>query len=408
MACNREFELSLLLDGRLPAGKRSELLQEVDSCKECAALWQRMQAAHDLAVSLPAPARVSPEFGASLTARLRSGELPSAQAVAQRSTPWIARVGYTLSGAAAAAAVMIGVQLAGWQLVDRSTTTGTSTEIALADATPAQRQPAQARAAQLPPGPAASGSGMATPANPGLTRVRTASQRSPGIFPVIRWTPEQIASSVPRETVRAWVEFKGELKRLGQSAATDAWPQIEPMASDIHSSVTAVQWLDGRRALYLSQPVRDEIVKVQDAFEQLFAADDSSQRQIALARLQTARLEQLRQRGGFYIACCKQDSEFQADLADLVERDRAAVQHLLPRNFADSMAAWMPRGANRDGVALHFGTPGMGMLAMPQDLLRNFNLGNTCVYVVKTPRARVQRTGSATRPSGKLQPKNPR
>ena len=54
MSCrNREYEMSLSLDGRLPSGQRAGLLRHITSCRACGTAWRDMLAAREMARELP-------------------------------------------------------------------------------------------------------------------------------------------------------------------------------------------------------------------------------------------------------------------------------------------------------------------------------------------------------------------
>lgn len=99
------YELSLCLDGRLPSGRRSLVMQHVDECADCAGFWGELQAAQKLALQLP-PARVSSGFREELWERIRSGE-GTPEAVFREPVPLITKARYALTGAAAAAVVLL-------------------------------------------------------------------------------------------------------------------------------------------------------------------------------------------------------------------------------------------------------------------------------------------------------------
>lgn len=101
------YELSQCLDGRLPSGRRTEVMNHAESCATCGSFWLELQAAQELSLSLQ-QSEVSPNFREGLWNRINAGEgTPSA--VFQEQVPLWSKVRYTLSGAAAAAALLIGV-----------------------------------------------------------------------------------------------------------------------------------------------------------------------------------------------------------------------------------------------------------------------------------------------------------
>ncbi len=103
------YELSLCLDGRLASGKRALLMEHVDGCPPCAAMWKELQAAQSLALRLPKQ-RVSSGFRDQLWERIQSGE-GTPEAVFREPVPLASKVRYILAGAAAAAAVLLALDV---------------------------------------------------------------------------------------------------------------------------------------------------------------------------------------------------------------------------------------------------------------------------------------------------------
>jgi hypothetical protein len=98
------YELSQCLDGRLPSGRRTLVLQHAESCSECGAFWTELQAAQQLTLHLHRP-RVSPGFRDQLWERIRAGE-GTPEAVFHEPVPLLTKLRYALTGAAAAAALL--------------------------------------------------------------------------------------------------------------------------------------------------------------------------------------------------------------------------------------------------------------------------------------------------------------
>lgn len=106
MNCNTcRYELSQCLDGRLPSGRRAVVMQHVDRCEVCASFWAELQAAQQLTLQLPKE-RVSEGFRDQLWERIRAGE-GTPDAVFHEPVPVFTKVRYLLTGAAAAAAVLV-------------------------------------------------------------------------------------------------------------------------------------------------------------------------------------------------------------------------------------------------------------------------------------------------------------
>ena len=110
MNCNTcRYELSQCLDGRLPSGRRATVLAHAEACAPCGQFWEELQSAQRLTLSLR-PTQVGGDFREGLWERIQAGE-GTPDAVFQEPIPVATKVRYTLSGAAAAAALLIGVTL---------------------------------------------------------------------------------------------------------------------------------------------------------------------------------------------------------------------------------------------------------------------------------------------------------
>lgn len=106
MNCNScRFELSQCLDGRLPSGRRAIVMQHVDECAGCSTYWDELQAAQELVLRLPRQG-VGHDFRDRLWARIQAGE-GTPDAVFREPIAVMTKVRYALTGAAAAAAVLL-------------------------------------------------------------------------------------------------------------------------------------------------------------------------------------------------------------------------------------------------------------------------------------------------------------
>lgn len=101
------YELSQCLDGRLPSGRRTAVLQHAEDCSACGAFWNELQAAQDLTLSLRS-IEVGSDFRDGLWERIRAGEGTPA-AVFEEPVSTATKLRYTLSGAAAAAVLLLGL-----------------------------------------------------------------------------------------------------------------------------------------------------------------------------------------------------------------------------------------------------------------------------------------------------------
>ncbi len=127
-----QYELSQCLDGRLASGRRALVMDHVAACDGCAGFWRELQAAQTLVVRL-APKHVGADFRNQLFERIQTGE-GTPPAVFREPVPFCTKLRYTLTGAAAAAAVLIAATL-----VRNGTATpsrGATTNLASVDDTP--------------------------------------------------------------------------------------------------------------------------------------------------------------------------------------------------------------------------------------------------------------------------------
>ena len=148
MNCNTcRYQLSQCLDGRLPSGRRSVVMQHVESCTACSRFWRELQAAQQLTLRLQQP-RVSDDFREGLWERIRAGE-GTPEEVFRETTPTWTKVRYTLTGAAAAAAILFAAAWLGSDHTSQRRTTeraateaGTRDEApSVASATPPKTEP---------------------------------------------------------------------------------------------------------------------------------------------------------------------------------------------------------------------------------------------------------------------------
>jgi anti-sigma factor RsiW len=108
MNCNHcRYELSQCLDGRLPSGRRTLVMQHVEQCEACASFWSELQAAQRLVLQLPRQ-RVGDRFREQLWERIQAGE-GTPEAVFHEPVPTATKLRYALLGAVAAAALLLGV-----------------------------------------------------------------------------------------------------------------------------------------------------------------------------------------------------------------------------------------------------------------------------------------------------------
>lgn len=106
---NCRYELSQCLDGRLPSGRRAVVMEHAENCPSCGHFWRELQAAQQLTLRL-SPIPVGSDFRERLWDRVRAGE-GTPEAVFHEPVSWATKLRYTMSGAAAAAVVLLGVTM---------------------------------------------------------------------------------------------------------------------------------------------------------------------------------------------------------------------------------------------------------------------------------------------------------
>jgi anti-sigma-K factor RskA len=99
-------DLSALLDGALPAGRRAEVEAHVAACADCCAERDRLAGALLLLGRLPPPPEPSPWFASRLEARLDDEQAPSGGLLARLGT-WRWRLALPAGAVATLAAVAL-------------------------------------------------------------------------------------------------------------------------------------------------------------------------------------------------------------------------------------------------------------------------------------------------------------
>ena len=188
-----QYELSQCLDGRLASGRRALVMDHVAACAQCGEFWRELQAAQALVLRLTRP-RVDADFRERLFERIETGE-GTPPAVFSEQVPLATKIRYTLTGAAAAAAVLIAATL----LRDRTPAeraTGSNATVASASTNDARSPapPYQPSPYVVPLGPRTGGSTLAAMGTPDPT------------FGMVRpLTPDLVAVEAAREFERRYL-----------------------------------------------------------------------------------------------------------------------------------------------------------------------------------------------------------
>ncbi|HLQ37505.1 MAG TPA: hypothetical protein VK348_06875 [Planctomycetota bacterium] len=205
-----QFELSQCLDGRLPSGRRTLVMQHAAGCAGCASFWSELQAAQQLVLRLRQP-HVSGEFRERLFERIRAGE-GTPEAVFHEPVPMATKIRYVLSGAAAAAAVLVAASL--WQKdAPRSAPPGRPTESRPTESRPTESQPTDIAKTDAAPHRGHDGNGLVPRVDPNAA--------------LAGFAPSQLTTDLwARETAR---QFKGNFDNARRFAGSlAAAPVVQP------------------------------------------------------------------------------------------------------------------------------------------------------------------------------------
>jgi len=240
MNCNHcRYELSQCLDGRLPSGRRALVMQHAEQCAECGTFWSELQAAQQLALELPGE-HVGEQFREQLWERIRAGE-GTPEAVFHEPVPIGAKIRYALTGAAAAAVVLLGV------LSLRGDAEPKSAELVADSAAPNRLQPRVHD--NRPDTPL---SGEATFAADDFLRL----DRNPLLASTQRLTTDVVALEAARQLEQRYMTVHHALDRL-QDRSLDAdigVGQVLENADEFHTFGELLLEMSDRRRLVFVEP----------------------------------------------------------------------------------------------------------------------------------------------------------
>lgn len=218
------YELSQCLDGRLPSGRRTIVLQHVDGCAACKSFWAELQAAQQLVLQLPKHG-VGDGFREQLWERIRAGE-GTPDAVFHEPVPMLTKARYLLTGAAAAAAVLIAFSW--WQKADNRPA-GSNTPIAQ---TPTPRPTEDAHAVRDD----RRGTGLVPrTSNPDAY---LASAAPPMLASAQRLTADLVAVEAARQFEQRYTSANRDLARLAQDSSPTNERVVDGLldkATELHS-----------------------------------------------------------------------------------------------------------------------------------------------------------------------------
>lgn len=294
-----EHELSQFLDGRLPSGRREQLLERIAEDPEAARLLEEMEQAQALAQSLSMP-RVGRSFSESLWQRIRSGE-GTPEAVFREPLPLWTKARYVASGALAAAAMIAAVHLlTGNEATDPRSpeSAGRTTEVASADADP---QPDSARRLRPVENPLSA---------PVFTRI----------------TPAAVAQAGQFECVQAVSDLQDHAPRI-QERLPAAEPraivvELAPVVGRARGSAHLIRWMQQEKLVTLPTEFDTTLAlteRILKRLERANAENDVVQLQVAVQDLRE--LDVARLRTQFTLACCTPPQQFLAELRDQIYRN---------------------------------------------------------------------------------------
>lgn len=278
-----QHELSEYLDGRLASGRRTQVLDHLAACDECTRAFAELQRAQ-AAVQRLTRHHTGADFRARLFARIEAGE-GTPPAVFREPIPLLAKVRYTLTGAAAAAALVVVASLLRDRNAVETLPSGTSAPAVVAsNATPkapatvttaahpavlagANQEPdyvASAEASPLAPRSSDSFLGAVKPLTPDLLAVETARQFEQRH----QWTSRRLSllgrgafddtmAARIRDDAQSLARLGGVLTELREARClTFADPEVD---TDLRVFMTLIDSERLGRAEPLAQVVRDVV-----------------------------------------------------------------------------------------------------------------------------------------------------
>jgi hypothetical protein len=275
MTCKQhELDLSLNLDGRLPPGRRSALLEHVQECRDCARTLREMQRAQDLALNLPV-LPTGTGFRQTLWERIRAGEGAPEQALTSP-VPWTTKVRWLLSGAVAAAALLVAASL--WL---RKTDPGSSpVQPVREDQAPAVARADHELVAEVP---------QPLPLQPTFLA--------------------QSGAAAAADSAR---RLQGVLRRIEQAPQPPTYDEIRADLregiEEFTASARLMRWMHDERLIELPTTTLEQLGRVEGSIASLERARSIDGVSIALRPLATVRSDLLH--GEFKVWCCKGEREF--------------------------------------------------------------------------------------------------
>jgi hypothetical protein len=285
-------EISLALDGRLPARRRSALHEHLARCTACRRELDAAKAAQALVLGLPAT-RVGPDFRKTLWERIESGE--GAPATPPPFGVTLAtKVRWLLTGAAAAAAAIV--------LVDAGL---------------------RRHGGEPPETPESVVAHDPAPAGPGAP---VAGMRAPGMAAFGGEAVPLEAQAVARTTARAVAENTAQLQRLLRRVETRTVPlkqfrvELQRPVDELRASARMMRLLHEKQIIELTPTWIEQLPRIEDSIAGLAQADNMNEIGLALRPLASVKAEELQ--NNFRIWCCDQDRVLLELIPEIIKRDR--------------------------------------------------------------------------------------
>jgi hypothetical protein len=294
-----EHELSQFLDGRLPSGRREQILERLGRDPAAADLLDEMERAQDLARTLPSHP-IGRSFSETLWERIRAGE-GTPDAVFREPLPFWTKARYVATGAAAAALLIAALQVL---VPDEATQAVPAEPIARADGPPADAERALESA-----GP-----------RRGLRPVGQPSIDTPFYLPLA------VAEAGQSECVEAVSTLQLRApeveRRIAAVAPRDLVVELAPVVGRARGSAELIRWMQRRDLLKLDAEFDTTLAMAERILERFQRADtdnDAMLLRVAVRDLRDLQLDGLRQK--FDISCCTPAEEFLQGLQEQVLRN---------------------------------------------------------------------------------------
>lgn len=282
MSCrNREHDMSLAMDSRLPTGKRASLLRHIGECPSCSETWRAMLEARELTRALPVY-DVGTDFRDDLERRIDSGE-GAPDAVYRDPIPGATKIRYLASGAAAAA-----VLLFAWHIGSGGATPTPSPRTSnIAEGPPMLPGPSEPQAPDalqnpdVVQEPVVQGPDAQEPEDRHRLRDRqpvdTAAEMPVGNFMQLQQAPSvpvpvtesALASIAASATALHARELRARMQtvRKKKRPLKETWGDLQGVVKELRTAVGAMQLFDQQGVVWLPRALREDVHNAQRSIE---------------------------------------------------------------------------------------------------------------------------------------------